>query len=110
MAVVVEDKEDRIIAIWREGDPQDSELVSIVADSRFKAEEGMESRIPARGMTGSEIIETANGLQVIFDRVGPYGPQVEFGKVSYEGNWIGLSNVIVSGPVSYTHLTLPTKA
>ena len=97
LAVVVEDKEDRIIAIWREGDPQDSELVSIVADSRFKAEEGMESRIPARGMTGSEIIETANGLQVIFDRVGPYGPQVEFGKVSYEGNWIGLSNVIVSG-------------
>ena len=68
-----------------------------MADSRFKAEEGMESRIPARGMTGSEIIETANGLQVIFDRVGPYGPQVEFGKVSYEGNWIGLSNVIVSG-------------
>tara|TARA_B100000287_G_scaffold289062_1_gene272356 strand:- start:11933 stop:16843 length:4911 start_codon:yes stop_codon:yes gene_type:complete len=94
--IVEEDEEDRIVAIWREGESQVSELVSIVADSKFKANEGMETRISARGMTGSEIVETANGLQIIFDRVGPYGPQVEFGKISHEENWIGLSNVIVT--------------
>ena len=67
--IVEEDEEDRIVAIWREGESQVSELVSIVADSKFKANEGMETRISARGMTGSEIVETANGLQIILSLI-----------------------------------------
>jgi hypothetical protein len=97
LAVIIEDKEDKLISIWREGSPQESELVSMVTDSKFEVLEEMETRVPARGMTGVEILDTASGLQVIFDRVGPYGPQIEFGKIGYGEGWIGLSDALAIG-------------
>lgn len=99
MTVIVEeeDEEERIVALWREGRPQDSQLVAIVADSTFRSVEGMETRLPARGLGKIGIVETERGVQVIFDHVGPSGPQVEYGVIDHEDNWIGLSNRIVSG-------------
>tara|TARA_B100000959_G_scaffold287484_1_gene372734 strand:- start:14079 stop:15302 length:1224 start_codon:yes stop_codon:yes gene_type:complete len=99
MTVIVEeeDEEERIVALWREGSPQDSELVAIVADSTFRSVEGMETRLPARGLGKIGIVETERGVQVIYDHVGPSGPQVEYGVIDHEENWIGLSNRIVSG-------------
>ncbi|MBR79371.1 MAG: hypothetical protein CMA88_01095 [Euryarchaeota archaeon] len=97
MTVIIEDKEDRIVSLWREGDPQNSELVVYVTDSAFRSEEGMESRLPARGLASIDIGESDRGIQVFFDRVGPNGPQVEFGLIDLENGWIGLSNAIVNG-------------
>jgi hypothetical protein len=42
-------------------------------------------------------VESDRGIQVFFDRVGPNGPQVEFGLIDLENGWIGLSNAIVNG-------------
>lgn len=97
MSVIVEDEEERIIALWREGEPQDSELLAIVADSTFKPEDGMEDRFAARGLSSIGVVETERGIQILFDYVGPSGPQVEYGIIDYEIGWIGLSNRVVSG-------------
>ena len=97
MTVIIEDEEDRIVSLWREGDPQNSELVLYVTDSAFRSEEGMETRVPARGLASIDIVESDRGIQVFFDRVGPNGPQVEFGLIDLENRWIGLSNAIVNG-------------
>ena len=49
-----------------------------------------------KSMTGSGV-KTANGLQIIFDGVGPYGPQVEFGKISHEEIGLVFGVIITSG-------------
>ena len=100
MKVIVDGKEERILSIWREGSPQDSELVAFVTDSAFTVEDGMEARIPARGLSSIEIAESERGIQVLFDMVGPNGPQIEYGVVDIENNWIGLSNSLVKGQLS----------
>jgi len=99
MTVIVEDKEESIVALWREGEARDSELLAIVADATFKSLNGLEERLPARGMGGIEIVGTERGIQVLYDHVGPSGPQVEYGIIDHEEGWIGLSNRILSGQI-----------
>ena len=97
LTVVIEDKEEWLVSLWREGEPQSSELVAFVTDSNFRYEEGGFVRLPARGLAGIGVAETDRGVQVIFDRVGPNGPQVEYGLIDVEQGWIGLSDAIVQG-------------
>ena len=42
-------------------------------------------------------MESERGIQVIFDRVGPNGPQVEYGLIDIEQGWIGLSDSLTRG-------------
>ena len=97
LTVIEEEEVDTLVSIWREGDPQDSELVVFVTDSNFKTLDDMETRIPARGMSGIGTVESERGIQVLFDRVGPNGPQVEYGLIDVEQGWIGLSDSLVRG-------------
>ena len=101
MVVIADEEEDAetIVALWREGDSQNSNLVCIVADSTFSAIGGLETVIPARGMSGLDVTEAERGIQVFFDRVGPSGPQVEYGVIDHEGGLIGLSNSIITGQI-----------
>jgi hypothetical protein len=99
MTVIVEDKEERIVALWREGEGQDSELLAIVADSTFESQDDLRARLPARGLGGIGIVGTMRGIQVLYDHVGPFGPQVEYGIIDHEDGWIGLSNRILSGQI-----------
>tara|TARA_B100000579_G_scaffold83014_1_gene64738 strand:- start:188 stop:1822 length:1635 start_codon:yes stop_codon:yes gene_type:complete len=95
---VIEDEDaDVLVSIWREGSPQDSELVVFITDSNFKTIDDLETRIPARGLAGIGTVESERGIQVIFDRVGPNGPQVEYGLIDIEQGWIGLSDSLVRG-------------
>ena len=94
----IEDEDaDVLVSIWREGAPQDSELVAYVTDSNFKTIGDLETRISARGLAGIGTVESERGIQVIFDRVGPNGPQVEYGLIDIEQGWIGLSDSLVRG-------------
>ena len=97
LTVIEDDDGDTLVSLWREGDPQDSELVVFVTDSNFGTNEGMETRIPARGMAGIGVVESDRGIQVLFDRVGASGPQVEYGLIDVEEGWIGLSDTLVPG-------------
>ena len=99
MVVIVEDEEESIVALWREGGAQDSVLLAIVADATFESLNGLEERLPARGMGGIGIVGTERGIQVLYDHVGPSGPQVEYGIIDHEEGWIGLSNRILSGQI-----------
>ena len=42
-------------------------------------------------------MESERGIQVIFDRVGPNGPQIEYGLIDIEQGWIGLSDYLIRG-------------
>ena len=97
LTVIEDDDGDTLVSLWREGDPQDSELVVFVTDSNFMTNSGMETRIPARGMAGIGVVESERGIQVLFDRVGASGPQVEYGLIDVDGGWIGLSDALVRG-------------
>ena len=97
LTVIVDDGEDTLVSLWREGDPQDSELVVFVTDSNFKTDGDLEMRIPARGMAGIGVVESDRGVQVLFDRVGASGPQVEYGLIDFEEGWIGLSDALFRG-------------
>jgi len=97
LTVIEDEDSDTLVSLWREGGPQDSELVVFVTDSNFRANDGMETRIQARGMAGIGVVESERGIQVLFDRVGASGPQVEYGLIDIEEGWIGLSNTLVRG-------------
>ena len=97
LTVIEDEDEDVLVSIWREGAPQDSELVVYVTDSNFKTIDVLETRISARGLAGIGTVESERGIQVIFDRVGPNGPQVEYGLIDIEQGWIGLSDSLVRG-------------
>ena len=97
LTVIEHEDMDVLVSIWREGAPQDSELVAYVTDSNFKTIGDLETRISARGLAGIGTVESERGIQVIFDRVGPNGPQVEYGLIDIEQGWIGLSDSLVRG-------------
>jgi len=97
LTVIEDDDGDTLVSLWREGDPQDSELVVFVTDSNFMTNGQMETRIPARGMAGIGVVESERGIQVLFDRVGASGPQVEYGLIDVDSGWIGLSDTLVRG-------------
>ncbi len=109
LSVIVEDNEDRLVSLWREGGAQDSELVAYVTDSTFRIEEGMGVRLPARGLSEIELVETDRGIQVMFDMVGPNGPQIEYGLIDLESGWLGLSNSIVSGQLNSIDRSIDTR-
>ena len=88
---------------------QDSELVAYVTDSAFSIEEGMEVRLPARGLSEIELVETDRGIQVMFDMVGPNGPQIEYGLIDLDNGWLGLSNSIVSGQLNSIDRSIDTR-
>jgi hypothetical protein len=48
-------------------------------------------------MAGIGVVESDRGIQVLFDRVGASGPQVEYGLIDVEEGWIGLSDTLVRG-------------
>ena len=97
LTVIEDDDGDTLVSLWREGDPQDSELVVFVTDSNFMTNGEMETRIPARGLAGIGVVESERGIQVLFDRVGANGPQVEYGLIDVDSGWIGLSDTLVRG-------------
>jgi hypothetical protein len=97
MAVIEDEDGDTLVSLWREGDPQESELVVFVTDSSFITNGGMETRIPARGMAGVGLVESERGIQVLFDRVGASGPQIEYGLIDLDDGWIGLSDTLARG-------------
>ena len=101
MVVHLEDDEERLVVLWREGDLQNSKLVAKVVDSNFRQIDDLAVEIPARGMSEIDISATENLVQVFFDRVSPIGPQVEYGVINFEEGWIGLSNRLLSGQIGF---------
>jgi len=97
LTVIEHEDKDVLVSIWREGPPQDSELVAYVTDSNFNIKGDLETRISARGLSGIGTVESERGIQVIFDRVGPNGPQVEYGLIDIEQGWMGFSDSLVRG-------------
>ncbi|MCP2507364.1 MAG: S8 family serine peptidase [Candidatus Thalassarchaeaceae archaeon] len=97
MIVIVEDEEEKIIAVWREGNLQESEIVCIIADSSFRPINNQEKRFYARGLKNINAIETNRGIQLYFDVVGPNGPQIQYGLINFEEEWLGISNRLNSG-------------
>ncbi len=97
MVVIIEDEEEKIIAIWREGNLHDSEIICIIADSSFRAINNQQERFTARGLRNINTIETERGIQVYFDTVGPNGPQIQYGLINFEEEWLGISNRLNSG-------------
>ena len=58
MVVSVDDEEEVIVAVWGEGEEDDSEIVAMIADSTFTSLEGNEMRVPSRGLGEIELLET----------------------------------------------------
>ena len=69
----------------------------------------MEVRLPARGLSEIELVETDRGIQVMFDMVGPNGPQIEYGLIDLDNGWLGLSNSIVSGQLNSMDRSIDTR-
>ena len=101
MEVYIEDEEEKLIVLWREGDLQNSKLVARVVDSNFKEIDDLGVEISARGLSKIDITASENSVQVFFDRVSPIGPQVEYGIIEFERGWIGLSNRLISGQIGF---------
>ena len=100
MVVSVDDDEEVIVAVWGEGEEDDSEIVAIIGDSTFTPIDDNEVRVPSRGLGMIELLETSRGTQVFFDFVGPGGPQMQYGLINAEEGWIGISDRIGLGRLS----------
>jgi len=90
MKVFVIGGEERIVSTWKQGEGVDAEMVAIIADSSFNAIENLTETYPARGMAAMELVETDRGVQILFDLVGPTGPQVNYGIINPEEGWLGI--------------------
>ena len=90
MMVFVIDDEERIVATWKQGEGLDAEMVAIIADSSFNEIDNLTATFPARGMSAIDLVETSRGVQVLFDLVGPTGPQVNYGIIDPEEGWFGI--------------------
>ena len=97
MIVITEKEDEKIISCWREGSLDGSEIVCIIADSSFRAINNQMNNFPARGLRNIEFIETERGIQVYFDNVGPTGPQIQYGLINFEEEWLGISDRLGSG-------------
>ena len=106
-----------IFTAWREGLEADAELVTRISPPSWL--QGGETRTPARGLTNIALVETARGIQVLYDAISPTGPKLHYGLLSDEDGlsedmWLSdmiSSGVLLSawrtddsGAVSYTHL------
>ena len=92
MKVYVIDGEERIVSTWKQGEGLDAEMVAVVVDSSFNAIDNLTETYPARGMASMEMVETDRGVQILFDLVGPTGPQVNYGIINPEEGWLGIYN------------------
>ena len=90
MKVYVIGDDEKIVATWKQGEGVDAEMVAMIADSSFNAINNLTATFPARGMTAMELVETNRGVQILFDLVGPTGPQVNYGIIDPEGEWLGI--------------------
>tara|TARA_B100000676_G_scaffold124443_1_gene123962 strand:- start:23167 stop:27879 length:4713 start_codon:yes stop_codon:yes gene_type:complete len=90
MRVFVIDGEERIVSAWKQNEGLDAEMVVIIADSSFNEVNNLSETFPARGMAAIEMVETERGVQILFDLVGPTGPQVNYGIINPEAEWIGI--------------------
>lgn len=90
MRVFVIDGEERIVSAWKQNEGLDAEMIVIIADSSFNEVNNLSETFPARGMAAIEMVETERGVQILFDLVGPTGPQVNYGIINPEAEWIGI--------------------
>jgi len=90
MKVFVIDGDERIVATWKQGEGLEAEMVAMITDSSFNAIENLTATFPARGMTTIDLVETSRGVQILFDLVGPTGPQVNYGIIDPEEGWFGI--------------------
>ena len=90
MKVYVIGGDERIVTTWKQGEGVDAEMVAMIADSSFNAIDNLTATYPARGMTAMELVETDRGVQILFDLVGPTGPQVNYGIIDPEEGWLGI--------------------
>ena len=91
--------EDVIVASWGEGYDQSSELATMVVDSSFSPIGEGEVRTASRGLGYIQLLETARGVQLFFDFVGPSGPQMQYGMIDPEEGWIGISDRLGLGRI-----------
>ena len=91
------DGEDRLIVAWKEGSGLDTQFISRIVDDSFETIENNSLEMNARGLSQIVFLETARGVQVLHDMVGPGGPQTQYGIINAEEGWIAISNKINDG-------------
>ena len=91
--------EDVIVAAWGEGSDQASELVVTIVDSSFSPIGDGEVKTSARGLGYIGLLDTDRGVQILFDFIGPSGPQIQYGMANLEDGWIGISDRLGIGRI-----------
>jgi len=91
------DGEDLLTVGWREGKELDTKFIVKVVDDTFTTIENLSTNIEAIGMSNLIFLETERGVQVIHDMVGPNGPQIHYGMIDSEDQWMAISNRISDG-------------
>lgn len=89
--------EDLLMVAWREGSGLDTRFINMIADDSFKAIGNNSISMNARGLSKIIFIENDRGVQVFHDMVGPSGPQVQYGMMNAESEWMSISNRISAG-------------
>ncbi|MFL2956033.1 MAG: S8 family serine peptidase [Candidatus Thalassarchaeaceae archaeon] len=91
------DGESRLIVSWREGNGVNAKLVSMIVDDSFNVINNQSIIIDALGMSNVRFQESSRGIQIMYDMVGPNGPQIHYGMINAEENWIAISNKVRNG-------------
>jgi hypothetical protein len=81
------DGEDVVLTGWKEGVGYESELVLIRTDSSLQDKEV--KRVPAAGISTLVFVETARGVQVFYESVGPLGRQIQYSMMDADSIDIG---------------------
>ena len=81
------DGEDVVLTGWKEGAGYESELVLIRSDSALQDKEV--KRVSAAGVSTLVFVETARGVQVFYESVGPSGRQIHYSMMDAESINIG---------------------
>ena len=91
------DGEDILTVGWREGEELNMIFTSKVVDDSFTTIENLSTTIGAIGMSNLKFLETERGVQILHDMVGPNGPQIHYGMINSEEQWMAISNRISDG-------------
>ncbi|HJL65185.1 MAG TPA: hypothetical protein QGF70_06325, partial [Candidatus Thalassarchaeaceae archaeon] len=91
------DGETRLIVSWKEGSGVDAKLVSMIVDDSFNVINNQSIIIDALGMSNVMFQESSRGIQIMYDMVGPNGPQIHYGMINAEENWIAISDKVRTG-------------
>jgi subtilisin family serine protease len=81
------DGEDVVLTGWKEGAGYESELVLIRSDSALEDKEV--KRVSAAGVSTLVFVETARGVQIFYESVGPSGRQLRYSMMDAESINIG---------------------